>query len=375
MKKAIFYILVCFPFLMFTIIACTEKKQSNIMTDEAARMIKIPVPLASSVSFIDSVEYVLLEQDNANMLSCVSKICKTSDAYIIFDKYGSEKINVYGLDGQFRNSIGKKGKAANEYVMPWDIAVADKQVKIYDRATNRMLTFNINGQFVGSQKSEHIIEGFAPLANGNYLVALAKEDISTEIGIMDKKLRLIKSIKNFDTENHNDKVNDNIFQIADSTILYNNPVCYDIYEFDRLGNPRTTYSIDFWNNNAPDDLTYSYEKFIKDGGKKKYAYMYDTPLKVGNSFVFSLMSKGYKAGMIYNTVSQIAGMNTWKPMFKHTELILPLYAQDDVIYGWMDDSVLELISDKDELPDHVVRHLRNHGIIISIYQLKKTSIC
>lgn len=48
--------------------------------------------------------------------------------------------------------------------------------------------------------------------------------------------------------------------------------------------------------------------------------------------------------------------------------------EKNLVYGWMDDSMIELISDKEEMPIEVINHLQKHGKVISIYHLNRNSI-
>lgn len=362
----------CIICSLMIIISCTDNKRNELISNLQMDNYNIDMPKSTELSVVDSVKYIML--DEKCLFSSISKIVKVNDKIVIFDKYGSEKILVFDVNGNYINSIGRKGRAENEYVKPWDIAIKGNHVLIYDWGTQRMITYDMDGNYVKSQKSAHIIEGFAPLKNGNFLAAMAKEDNSIEICILSKTLDLVKELKMFDKACFDDKITDNLFQITDSTILYNRPIDYTVYEFNNFGEPIKKYNFDFWKNNASKEITYSYEKFVDGNGKKKYTYMYDCPLKIGNSFVCSLISKGIKCGLFYNPQKRNSIINEWKPQFTHTELFLPIYAEKNLVYGWMDDSMIELISDKEEMPIEVINHLQKHGKVISIYHLNRNSI-
>lgn len=320
-------------------------------------------------TLVDSVKFIKLLEPETNQFSSISKIILKENYIYILDKYGSGGIFVFDKNGKFISPIGKIGRAENEYIKAWDFDVTQNGVIVYDRGGKKLLWYTKEGIFIKSKKTDFVFDGLKSLKDGNLLVALGLNEQQNEVCVVDSHIQITKTLLKFREGNKDDKITDNVFQQTGDVIIYNRPINNIVYVFDEKGMYGCQF--DFFNRNVPVQLQDSYDKFITKGGKGKYIYMYDCPIRIGQSYVFSVFCNGNKGALVYNTKLHVQTLTEWKKGMSTNDIILPLYSDGYAVYGWMDDSVYELIKDKENISDDIKNHLLHGGKVITVYYLNR----
>ena len=112
--------------------------------------------LSMSELFSD-LKYIKLETNPQSLIGQVSKIIPFKEQLIIVDKMAS-KILIFGKDGQFIKSIGKKGSGPGEFTGIEDVAVDEKNNRIFvlDDSGQQLLIFNLQNEYCGKKNIDFI---------------------------------------------------------------------------------------------------------------------------------------------------------------------------------------------------------------------------
>lgn len=346
--------------------ACTSAKQDDgDLSSGECEIRKMPT---KTTAFVDSVDFINLEECEGNQFSAVSKILCDDDHVYLFDRLGSGLVIAYDHSGKFCFNVGARGRAQNEYVKAWDFDVTDESVIVYDRVGKKLVWYDKSGVFQRMGSLSCILQGFKAVSGDRIIAAMAMNDERRELCILDSALNICETLLSFhERKTKDDKVTDFILQETRGALLYNRPISNTIYEFSKDGQLRHTYNFDFWGNNAPSELAASYASFVQEGGKKKYVYMPDCPFRIGGTFVGVISIEGRRGTFAYNVESKDCRFDEWCDKATLSNIILPVGVHGNCIYGWIDSSVLSIMENSDGLPESSVKHVQNGGKVLIRY--------
>jgi len=357
--------------LIIGICSCKNKSDNTIVSDDNSEEYIVSLSnLSNDNTACDSIGYVMLNNSGSSYPSAISKVICRNDRMYVYDRMGKNALYVFDNNGNFLHQIGNKGNAANEYIKLWDFDVTKDYVIIYDRMKKRVSFFDHDGNYQKGIESELIIDGFKSLGNGDYIVSLAKDDDMRQLCITNPNLEISREILSFDQNDMDDKISDNLFHETNGGFIYNKPVNNTIYLFDNNGESAGSYRLDFEGHNVPDNLKGNYDKMNSSNSKEKYVYMFDCPLKIKDKLICPIFINNSKASLVYDIDKKTNMIQEWKPGLKSDNIILPVGIYNDKLIGWMDLSVLELIDDKDAIPENVKKHLTDGGISLVFYNIK-----
>lgn len=112
--------------------------------------------LSMSELFSD-LKYIKLETNQQSLIAQVSKIIPLKEQLIIVDKMATQ-ILIFGKDGQFIKSIGKRGSGPGEFAGIEDVAVDEKDNRIYvlDNSGQQIFIFNLQNEYCGKKNIDFI---------------------------------------------------------------------------------------------------------------------------------------------------------------------------------------------------------------------------
>jgi hypothetical protein len=98
-------------------------------------------------SFLDSTYFIALETINRNFVCDTEKI-HVSDKFIILST--DQSVFIFTIDGKFRNEIVNLGGGEGQYMKIFDFSWDDasETISVLDRAKQKIVTYNVNGEFV-----------------------------------------------------------------------------------------------------------------------------------------------------------------------------------------------------------------------------------
>ena len=189
-------------------------------------------------------KYIPLETTPECLIGNIEKIEILDDHIIIFDRFITEKIFVFNLDGKFITTLGKKGKGPGEYNMlsDFDISPDGKSIFLLDRGPRRIMQFNNKFEHIKTFAYDFYTSSFLSLG-GNSLLFF--NGVRKNSRVSDKNYRFFQwnypggeIHKQFQANNILDKIsanferirpyenkfiyhpflNDTIFEVGDSSV-------------------------------------------------------------------------------------------------------------------------------------------------------------
>lgn len=118
------------------------------------------------ISEMYNAEFIALETSKESRIGIIKKVLLHKNELYIFD-IQQEKLLVFGLDGSFHRTIGKKGKGTGEILKLADFNISNDQIFINSLGNNKMLIFNLNGDLNNEVKfPDYIGMKFQVIKNG-----------------------------------------------------------------------------------------------------------------------------------------------------------------------------------------------------------------
>lgn len=114
--------------------------------------------------FVDSIYYVPLETRSDNLLGNISKLIPLKDKWMIVDDR-THSIFFFTDKGKYLYKISKQGIAPGEYVQMRSVAVDEIGDRLFVMDQNRVLVYNMKGEFKDDFKLNFFCTDFAYVGN------------------------------------------------------------------------------------------------------------------------------------------------------------------------------------------------------------------
>ncbi len=231
----------------------------------------------------DKVIFVPLETNDNCLIGSIDKIFIINDNYFIVDKKNSKGIFVFDNSGKFLFKIQNTGLAEGEFTNINDVTYNSfqKEIKIFDSDRKKIISYDINGNFVKEISTELFFTRFFSINNSFYLYTkfmpnFNKTAIDYRLIKTDNKGHIKKYFLEFDKK------------IQSQTILslknnfYFNSSSNKLYFFESFNNIiykitnntiEKNIKLDFNNNTIPQDIFKHNKNFTEYINKNNLAYL------------------------------------------------------------------------------------------------------
>lgn len=138
-------------FTLCLLFSCTSSHNKNV---EHVYIVNVDEAQKSEFySVFDSITYIPLETIDDYEIGKINRIIYFNEKYIVWDGL-TNMVFIFNDDGTYRSKIDVIGNGPGEYGQIADIAINkyDGTVKILDAMQKKIVTFNLEGQFVGETK-------------------------------------------------------------------------------------------------------------------------------------------------------------------------------------------------------------------------------
>lgn len=363
--------------LISSVVSCSTNSTKNVSDTENLMEAAIEFPSSNTgkaSDILDSISFVPLNESEDALISNVSKLMIVDNHIFILDRFAKNTLTEFDENGNFIRHYGNRGESGAEYKRAWDFDVDSEGVYIYDMNGKKIMIFTRDGRHIGNQQINNRLQGFAKLKDG-YLLGLAKdEDDSTcELEVVDSKMNPIRTYLPFKKNFKDDRMIDNLFRRIGATIVYNRPLANSVYVIDNNGDITEKIDLKFNDTDIPENIRDSYEIFLKEKGKEKYNYSYDSPLYDGNYIICPMFINGQKGTGIYVTNNKyfyVKEMNPMKDNVNLTDIIFPMAYSNKKIYTILEQPITNVLTDKNKIPVEIIHHLDNGDKVLCIYNLK-----
>ncbi len=274
-QKILLTLLPCTIFLLLSVITSCKSNPSQ----EAENSIVWKVdPHTKLSSYIDSVEYIVLETHPDGLFNMIEKLIVQDDKIFILDFRNRNQILVFDATGKFLFPVGALGRAPGEFLETRNFTVDSNHIYIIDNYQSRLLLYDLNGAYIETKQLPGVFYDIAILGNGDYMfnwqplkdLPVKKEN---KITITDKNLNMKKELL---PTNESDCCNLSklyFFTQNDDNIVYHTLLSDTIYLFDRHDAfTLSTLTIDFTAHSIPMKWKQDYSKVTEN-----HQYLYTTP--------------------------------------------------------------------------------------------------
>jgi hypothetical protein len=318
---------------------------------------------------IDSVSFLpLIEQDNF-LFAEINKLIMEGDYIYLMDLWNTNSLLVFDNTGAFVRKIGQRGNGPEEYNRLFDFDVDSEHIYLYDNK-RQILKYDLQGNFIEAKKTPFPVSGFKILKNRKYLFAL-EEDKNNKYQIVrtDSAFNVETSFFPFPFEYDENKgfIHRDVLQKVDGVIFYSQIYSDTIYSFSEEGDFIGGVLFDFGQKTLPERLRRNPDEFAMSTEKGNFNYFTDTPFKVNQLWIGNMAAEKNWATFVYDNISD-------KYYFyrrnDYTNIILPVFANNKYIIGWVDIGVYNRLKDKPAFNNSTMAILEEGGHVLSFYHLK-----
>jgi len=130
----------------------------------------------------------VLDGDEPYIFSLIGDIHVLADGSVVAEDFSGREIRVFDRAGMFVNRIGRRGEGPGEFRSIRQTRVSGDTVQVWDGALDRLSTFRLSGEFLGSQKLpqfQSIASSFRGFfADGSILGAMMTSERPAGAGIV-----------------------------------------------------------------------------------------------------------------------------------------------------------------------------------------------
>ncbi len=197
-------------------------------------------------SLFQNIDYLILESGENGPFLSLNKILSDGTFLYSFDFYNRKTLYIHDLKGNLINSITRVGKGPEEYVLPVDFDLDDKNgiIEILD-SRGAILVLDKKGGFVRRIKLPFIPTRFKKVDNENYLFYFLNERrIGCNMSLFNVKSEKNDCLMIFDQEYPYVRNHFSFTRNNSGNILFSRDFDNTIYKFSK-GNMEPFLQIDF----------------------------------------------------------------------------------------------------------------------------------
>lgn len=139
---------------MIFLIRCGENTKHEANPDLNVISILLKENFYQAIKYseiVDTVEYIILENDNENaLIGKIDKIEFCNGKIFILDRSVTRSIYVFDINGNFLNKINSIGRGPGEFEKPVDITINTKsnELLVYCNSLKKINIYNFEGDFI-----------------------------------------------------------------------------------------------------------------------------------------------------------------------------------------------------------------------------------
>lgn len=250
--------------------------------------------------YIDVIDYIPLETNESILVGNIDKLLIYEDRIYILDIYKAKSVFIFDIKGLFIKKISLYGNNSTEYkfLRDMELDIPNRQIVLYDRNGGKLLLFDLNGNFIRTQRLGFRFSNFKILSNGNYLFYTDNNpnDFNSEISGYSLLIGHPKGVifyrgfpNNFFLESLNYSANFNL-----SNVGFNNSYEYicprlsnAIFQIDTIGKLKKLYQIHLPSGCMEEYLqNINPNHFIKEMASKGYFYSFGDNVLINDSLFY-----------------------------------------------------------------------------------------
>lgn len=185
----------------------------------------------SASEIIEDFYYLPLETTDESLFGYSTELAFYDNKIYVFDYFTTNRLTIFDKNGYFLKSLGNKGGAEFEFLLPVSFAIdkIKKQIVIYDNQKRKWMSFTPDGDYIQSRNVNFRMAGsFQILPNGEYVSSLHKGNKNVHLGkYADYKLlytdtvgRIVKAAYNFPESECTMVIDESLSWLNDELLYY-----------------------------------------------------------------------------------------------------------------------------------------------------------
>ena len=364
-------------FLVGMLSACSyyEKKAESIVSPNCEiSTVKISIDEAyydSVASRISDTTFLILDEDDKTMFSCIDKIMAYRDKFYVLDKNESRTVVSFEKDGSPGHRYGRVGQGPGEYVFPWDMDVDETGVYVLDTNSKKVIHYSEEGTFLGERSLPFFADALKRLKNGNFIFNITPDGKQLPALVVTDSLMNPVGRSNSYPEGYVGGCSTGyIFRNNGSEVAFYRSPSDTLIMLDENGKTDAFVVFDFLGKAIPEEAKTNYLAFRGSGVTKDYLRLVNNPIAVSDSIWIGLVEDGEdQYTILFNPLKNQCGGRKFTDASSVYDMIEPIFSDGKgTLFNLISWELKDRCQDYELLPDTVKNALDNGNRVLLIHK-------
>lgn len=364
-------------FLVGMLSACSyyEKKVESIVSPNCEiSTVKISIDEAyydSVASRISDTTFLILDEDDNTMFSCIDKIMAYRDKFYVLDKNESRTVVSFEKDGSPGHRYGRVGQGPGEYVFPWDMDVDETGVYVLDTNSKKVIHYSEEGTFLGERSLPFFADALKRLKNGNFIFNITPDGKQLPALVVTDSLMNPVGRSNSYPEGYVGGCSTGyIFRKNGSEVAFYRSPSDTLIMLDESGKTDAFVVFDFLGKAIPEEAKTNYLAFRGSGVTKDYLRLVNNPIAVSDSIWVGLVEDGEdQYTILFNPLKNQCGGRKFTDASSVYDMIEPIFSDGKgTLFNLISWELKDRCQDYESLPDTVKNALDNGNRVLLIHK-------
>lgn len=364
-------------FLVGMLSACSyyEKKVESIVSPNCEiSTVKISIDEAyydSVASRISDTTFLILDEDDKTMFSCIDKIMAYRDKFYVLDKNESRTVVSFEKDGSPGHRYGRVGQGPGEYVFPWDMDVDETGVYVLDTNSKKVIHYSEEGTFLGERSLPFFADALKRLKNGNFIFNITPDGKQLPALVVTDSLMNPVGRSNSYPEGYIGGCSTGyIFRKNGSEVAFYRSPSDTLIMLDESGKTDAFVVFDFLGKAIPEEAKTNYLAFRRSGVTKDYLRLVNNPIAVSDSIWVGLVEDGEdQYTILFNPLKNQCGGRKFTDASSVYDMIEPIFSDGKgTLFNLISWELKDRCQDYESLPDTVKNALDKGNRVLLIHK-------
>lgn len=364
-------------FLVGMLSACSyyEKKVESIVSPNCEiSTVKISIDEAyydSVASRISDTTFLILDEDDKTMFSCIDKIMAYRDKFYVLDKNESRTVVSFEKDGSPGHRYGRVGQGPGEYVFPWDMDVDETGVYVLDTNSKKVIHYSEEGTFLGERSLPFFADALKRLKNGNFIFNITPDGKQLPALVVTDSLMNPVGRSNSYPEGYVGGCSTGyIFRKNGSEVAFYRSPSDTLIMLDESGKTDAFVVFDFLGKAIPEEAKTNYLAFRGSGVTKDYLRLVNNPIAVSDSIWVGLVEDGEdQYTILFNPLKNQCGGRKFTDASSVYDMIEPIFSDGKgTLFSLISWELKDRCRDYESLPDTIKNALDNGNRVLLIHK-------
>lgn len=323
----------------------------------------------SITSHISDTSFVILNEKNNMMFSCVDKIIERDNKYYILDKSSLRTVVSFNKDGSPVARYGCFGQGPGEYVFPWDMDIDETGVYVLDTNSKKIIHYTEAGNLLSERKIPFFADAFKRLKNGNFIFNATPD--GTQIPSLiytDSLMNPIKYSMPYQEGYVGGYTTNGIFTYNNLGLCFYRSPSDSLSILDKNGKVQTFIVFDFLDKTVPQIAKTDYLAFSSNNRTCDYLHFVNNPIGVSDSIWIGLIEDGHNQyTIIFNPFNNKCGCKKFTESSSVYDMIEPMFSDNKgTIVSLISQELEGRCRDYESLPDTIIDALNDGNRVLLI---------